>query len=78
MSTETIILVIALVVLIGAWPSWPHSRSWGYGPSGVLTLLLVVFLIWAIAGNRPLFRSAGDDLRSTGRDMASSIRHAVQ
>ena len=78
MSTETIILFVVLVLVVGAFPTWPHSRSWGYAPTGVLTLLLVVFLIWAIAGGRPLFRSSGQDLKSAGRDVADSIRHAVQ
>ncbi|MDO8580924.1 MAG: DUF3309 family protein, partial [Candidatus Omnitrophota bacterium] len=48
MTTETVLLLIIIVVLAGALPAWPHSRSWGYAPTGVLTLLLVVFLIWAI------------------------------
>jgi hypothetical protein len=84
MSTETVLLLILIVFVVGALPAWPHSRSWGYAPGGVLTLLLIVFLVWAIAGGRPLFRSsgslhdAGHDLRSAGRDAADSLRHAVQ
>ena len=79
MSIETIIFIIALVLLVGAWPAWPHSKSWGYGPTGILTVLLVVFLVWAIAGGRPLFRrSLGDDIRSAGHDVGDSVRRAVQ
>ncbi len=40
-----ILMVILLVLLLGGLPTWPHSRSWGYGPSGVLGLLLLVILI---------------------------------
>jgi hypothetical protein len=66
-----------LVVL--ALPAWPHSKSWGYRPTGVLTFLLVIFLICAIAGGRPLFRiTVGQDLKSAGRDVADSINRAVR
>ena len=41
----TILLVILVLLLIGAIPSWPYSRGWGYGPSGVLGVLLVVILV---------------------------------
>ena len=79
MSNETIIFFIAIVLVVGSLPTWPHSKSWGYAPTGILSLLLVVFLIWAIAGERPLFgRSAGDDIRSAGRNAADSIRDAVK
>ena len=50
MATSTLLLIVLLVLLVGAVPSWPHSRSWGYGPSGVLGLVLVVLLIMAVAG----------------------------
>ncbi len=79
MSTETIILFVVLVFVIGAWPAWPHSRSWGYAPTGVLSLLLVIFLVWAIAGGRPLFRSSvGDDLRAAGHDVGDAVKRAVR
>lgn len=42
---ETILLVIVLILLIGALPAWPHSRSWGYYPSGGLGLILVIVII---------------------------------
>lgn len=50
MSTSTILLIILLLLVIGAVPSWPHSRGWGYGPSGVLGLILIVLVILAITG----------------------------
>ncbi len=50
MSVGTIILIVLVLVLIGAFPSWPHSRSWGYAPSGVVGLLVVVLLIMLVTG----------------------------
>lgn len=50
MSTSTILLIILLLLVIGAVPTWPHSRGWGYGPSGVLGLILLVLVIMAITG----------------------------
>jgi len=40
-----ILLILLIVLLVGAAPAWPYSRRWGYGPSGVLGLLLVVLLV---------------------------------
>lgn len=50
MSLGTILLVILLLLLVGAIPAWPHSRSWGYGPSGSIGLILVVVLILVLMG----------------------------
>lgn len=50
MSLGTIILIIVLLMLVGAIPTWPHSRSWGYGPSGGLGLVLVILLIMLLLG----------------------------
>jgi hypothetical protein len=50
MSIGTILLVIVILMLIGAFPAWPHSRSWGYGPSGGLGLVLVILLILFLMG----------------------------
>ena len=47
---STILIVILVLLLLGAVPRWPHSRSWGYGPSGVLGLILVVILVLALMG----------------------------
>lgn len=41
----TILLIVLLLLLLGGLPAWPYSRSWGYGPSGVLGLLLLVLLV---------------------------------
>ena len=49
MSLGTILLIIVILMLIGAIPTWPHSRGWGYAPSGGLGLVLVILLIlWLI------------------------------
>lgn len=46
----TIILIILLLMLIGALPSWPHSRGWGYYPSGGLGLVVIILLILVLMG----------------------------
>jgi hypothetical protein len=46
----TILIVLAVLMLLGAVPAWPHSRSWGYGPSGGLGLVIVVLVILALSG----------------------------
>ena len=46
----TILLVIAVLMLLGVLPAWPHSRSWGYYPSGGLGLLLIILLILLLLG----------------------------
>ena len=50
MSIGTIILIILVLILVGAIPTWPHSRSWGYGPSGGLGLIVVILLILVLLG----------------------------
>ncbi len=50
MSLGTILLIVLVLLLIGAIPSWPHSRSWGYAPSGLLGVVLVVVLILFLMG----------------------------
>jgi hypothetical protein len=50
MSLGTILLVVVILMLIGAFPTWPHSRSWGYGPSGGLGLVLLILLILFLMG----------------------------
>jgi energy-coupling factor transporter transmembrane protein EcfT len=89
MTTETVLLLLMIILIVGLLPAWPYSRLWGYAPTGVLTVLLVIFIVWAVAGGRPLFRSsgqsledtvqeAGQDLKSAGRDVADSIRDTVK
>jgi Protein of unknown function (DUF3309) len=50
MSIGTILLVVLILMLVGAIPSWPHSRGWGYGPSGGLGLVLVILIILLLMG----------------------------
>lgn len=47
---STILIVLAVLILLGAIPAWPHSRNWGYGPSGGLGLILVIILILSLTG----------------------------
>jgi hypothetical protein len=47
---STILLIILVLLLLGALPNWPHSRSWGYAPSGTLGLIVVVLIIMALLG----------------------------
>jgi len=50
MTIGTILLIVVVLLLIGAIPSWPHSKGWGYGPSGGLGLLLVILIILLLLG----------------------------
>ncbi len=50
MSLSMILLIVLIIVLIGAVPAWPHSRSWGYGPSGVLGLVVVILIVLLLMG----------------------------
>ncbi|MCU0788687.1 MAG: DUF3309 domain-containing protein [Verrucomicrobia bacterium] len=50
MSIGTILLVVIVLLLLGAIPTWPHSRSWGYFPSGALGLILVILIILLVLG----------------------------
>ncbi|MDO8419702.1 MAG: DUF3309 family protein [Rubrivivax sp.] len=50
MSLGTILLIVLILLLVGAIPAWPHSRSWGYAPSGVLGLVVVVILVLLLMG----------------------------
>jgi hypothetical protein len=50
MSLGTILLIVLILMLIGTIPSWPHSRSWGYGPSGGLGLVVVILVILLLLG----------------------------
>lgn len=49
----TILIVILILMLLGSFPTWPHSRSWGYGPSGGLGLVIVILLILLLLGRLP-------------------------
>jgi hypothetical protein len=51
MSIGLILLIIVVLLLLGVIPAWPHSRGWGYGPSGGLGLVLVILLILVLLGH---------------------------
>lgn len=46
----TVLVIILILLLIGAFPSWPHSSGWGYGPSGILGTILIIVLILLLLG----------------------------
>jgi flagellin-like protein len=46
----TILIIVLVLLALGAVPAWPYSRGWGYGPSGIIGLLLVVMIILALSG----------------------------
>ena len=50
MTLGTLLLVVVILMLVGAIPSWPHSRSWGYGPSGGIGLVLVILVVLLLMG----------------------------
>ncbi len=50
MSLGTILIIVLVLILIGVIPTWPHSRSWGYAPSGVLGLVVLVLIILLLMG----------------------------
>ncbi len=50
MTTGTVLLIVLVLVLVGALPAWPHSRGWGYYPSGGLGLVVLVLLVLVLAG----------------------------
>lgn len=50
MSLGAILVIILVLMLIGAIPAWPHSRSWGYGPSGGLGLVLLILIVLLVLG----------------------------
>jgi hypothetical protein len=50
MGLGTILLIVLILLLIGAIPTWPHSKSWGYGPSGGLGLVVIIVLVLLLTG----------------------------
>jgi hypothetical protein len=50
MTLGTVLLIVVLLILVGALPTWPYSSSWGYGPSGLLGVVLVVALLLILTG----------------------------
>ena len=51
---STILLIVLILLLVGVFPSWPHSRNWGYGPSGALGIVLIVVLVLALMRTAPV------------------------
>lgn len=47
---STLLIIILVLLLLGAFPAWPHSRSWGYFPSGLFGIILLVIIILALTG----------------------------
>jgi len=50
MSIGMVLLIIVVLMLVGVLPAWPHARSWGYGPSGILGVVLVIVIVLAVMG----------------------------
>jgi hypothetical protein len=50
MGIGTILLIVLILILVGALPSWPHSRSWGYGPSGIVGVVVLVLIVLLLMG----------------------------
>ena len=50
MGLGTILLIVLILMLIGVVPTWPHSRGWGYGPSGVVGLIVIVLVVLLLMG----------------------------
>lgn len=50
MGMGTILLVVLVLILIGIIPAWPHSRGWGYGPSGGLGIILIIVIVLLLTG----------------------------
>jgi hypothetical protein len=50
MTLTTLLIIILILILIGALPTWPHSRSWGYGPGGIIGVILIILLILMLMG----------------------------
>jgi hypothetical protein len=50
MSIGTILLILLVLMLVGALPAWPHSRSWGYYPSGSLSLVVIILIVLLVLG----------------------------
>lgn len=50
MTISTLLIIILILILVGAVPAWPHSRGWGYGPSGIVGVLLVVLVVLLLMG----------------------------
>lgn len=50
MGLGTILIIVLILILLGVLPTWPHSRSWGYGPSGILGVIAIVVIVLLLTG----------------------------
>jgi hypothetical protein len=50
MGIGTILLIVLVLILLGVIPTWPHSRQWGYAPSGIVSIILIVLLVMLLTG----------------------------
>ena len=50
MSLGTILLIILILALVGVLPTWPHARSWGYGPTGIVGVVLIILIVLLLMG----------------------------
>jgi hypothetical protein len=50
MSLGTILIIVLILILVGVIPTWPHSRSWGYAPTGIIGVILVILLVLFLLG----------------------------
>lgn len=50
MSVTTILIIVLILILVGALPSWPYARSWGYGPSGLLGVVVIILIVLLLMG----------------------------
>lgn len=50
MSLGTILLIVLILLLVGAFPAWPYSTGWGYGPSGVLGIVVIILIVMLLTG----------------------------
>jgi hypothetical protein len=50
MPLQTILIIVLLLLLIGALPTWPYSTDWGYGPGGILGLILILVIVFLLVG----------------------------
>ncbi|MGC1816406.1 MAG: DUF3309 family protein [Casimicrobiaceae bacterium] len=50
MSLGTILLIVVILILIGVLPAWPHARSWGYAPTGIVGLVLLIVIVLFVLG----------------------------
>ena len=84
MTFESLLLIIVIVLLVSALPFWPHSRQWGYAPTGTVGLILVIFLFWIFLGDKNTTHvgdniqagmdDAAHDVKKLGREVKDSVR----